>query len=61
MDAMVDPILPIQPLAFLFAKHFLLLQGCHGDGHAHTGIDGAIHEKSRALVWNDSHTNTHIP
>lgn len=26
-------------LAFLSATHFLLLQGCHGDGHAHTGTD----------------------
>lgn len=27
--------------AFLSAKHFLLCQGCHGDGHAHSGIDWA--------------------
>lgn len=34
---------PASPcLAFLSAEHFLLLQGCHGDEHAHTGIDWAM-------------------
>lgn len=29
-------------LAFLSAKHFLLWQGCHGNGHAHTGMYWAM-------------------
>lgn len=29
-------------LAFLSVLHFLLWHGCHGNGHAHTGVDWAM-------------------